>query len=93
MTLDEFKVIGNPNGLTPLLQALWYDANQNWHSAHQIAQELHTQNASWIHAYLHRKEGDRYNAQYWYRQAGREFPTESLSEEWETITQHLLENL
>jgi hypothetical protein len=46
MTLDEFKVIGNPNGLTPLLQALWYDANQDWQSAHQIAQELHTQNAS-----------------------------------------------
>ena len=79
MTLDEFKVIGNPNGLTPLLQALWYDANQDWQSAHQIAQELHTQNASWIHAYLHRKEGDRYNAQYWYQQASRKFPTIFLS--------------
>jgi hypothetical protein len=91
MTLDEFKVIGNPNGLTPLLQALWYDANQDWQSAHQIAQELHTQNASWIHAYLHRKEGDRYNAHYWYQQAGRKFPTISLSEEWQEIACHLLE--
>ncbi|MCX8490509.1 MAG: hypothetical protein ORN54_05530 [Cyclobacteriaceae bacterium] len=84
----------NPQGLTTsLLQALWHDANQDWHSAHQIVQEINTQDASWIHAYLHRKEGDRSNAQYWYRQAGREFPTESLSEEWQTITRHLLENL
>ena len=91
MTLDEFKSIGNPNRLTPLLQALWHDANEDWVNAHLITQEINTQDAAWIHAYLHRKEGDQSNAHYWYQQAGRKFPTISLSEEWQEIARHLLE--
>ena len=91
MTLDEFKSIGNPNGLTPLLQALWHDAKEDWANAHQIIQEINTEDAAWIHAYLHRKEGDQSNAHYWYQQAGRKFPTISLSEEWQEIACHLLE--
>jgi hypothetical protein len=91
MTLDEFKVIGNPNGLMPLLQALWHDANEDWANAHLITQDINTQDAAWIHAYLHRKEGDQSNAHYWYQQAGRKFPTISLSEEWQEMACHLLE--
>lgn len=90
MTLDEFKSIKNPNGLTPLLQALWHDANEGWANAHQITQEINNEDAAWIHAYLHRKEGDNGNASYWYQRAGRKFPAKSLSEEWQEMARHLL---
>jgi hypothetical protein len=63
------------------LQALWWEAKDDWEAAHDIAQELHTPLGSWIHAHLHRKEGDRFNAGYWYRQAGRPYPNISLAEE------------
>lgn len=56
------------------LKALWYDAKGNWNAAHDIAQELPTVFGSWIHAYLHRKEGDRFNAEYWYDRAGGTMP-------------------
>ncbi len=91
MTLDEFKSIGNPNGFPPLLQALWHDANEDWTNAHKIVQEINTQDAAWIHGYLHRKEGDKANAQYWYLHAGRKFPSKSISEEWQEIARHFLE--
>lgn len=63
------------------LKAMWYDCKDDWESAHDIAQEMLDAQGSWIHAYLHRKEGDRFNAGYWYRQAGREFPHCTLQEE------------
>jgi len=72
------------------LQALWWDAKGNWETSHNIAQELHTQMGSWIHAYLHRKEGDDWNAGYWYRQAGRSFPQIALEEEFKELVLQII---
>jgi hypothetical protein len=72
------------------LQALWQDGKGNWDKSHELIQDLPDQNAAWIHAYLHRKEGDTWNADYWYRKAGRKRPSVSLEEEWEQITAALL---
>lgn len=63
------------------LKALWYDAKGDWESSHNIAQDMHNELGSWMHAYLHRKEGDAFNAGYWYRQAGRSYPEISLDAE------------
>lgn len=79
-----------PQQLTPLLKAMWYDGNGDWHAAHEVAQEIHTRDGSWIHAYLHRKEGDLGNAGYWYSRAGRSIPTVGLEAEWESIARELL---
>jgi hypothetical protein len=73
-----------------LLQALWFDATGNWEKAHQLAQENHSPLGSWIHAYLHRKEGDLSNARYWYHKAGRYLPDLSLETEWEEIARELI---
>jgi len=56
------------------LKALWYDAKGDWKKAHEIIQDIDDKNASWIHAYLHRKEGDILNADYWYNRAGKKRP-------------------
>lgn len=72
------------------LKALWYDAKGDWESAHNIAQEMHTDLGSWIHAYLHRKEGDEWNAGYWYRTAKRPFSVLSLEEEHREIVSYAL---
>lgn len=72
------------------LQALWYDAKGDWHKSHELIQDLPDKNAAWIHAYLHRKEGDTWNADYWYRRAGRKRPQLTLDEEWEQIVAALL---
>lgn len=79
-----------PSDLSVYGQALWYDAKGSWEKAHELIQDLTDKNASWIHAYLHRKEGDTWNADYWYRKAGRKRPDVSLSEEWEEIATALL---
>jgi hypothetical protein len=63
------------------LQALWHDANGDWEASHDIAQDIHSPMGSWIHAYLHRKEGDRWNASYWYSQASKPFPAYDLNTE------------
>jgi hypothetical protein len=76
-----------PSGLSVYLQAMWWDAKGDWEKAHQLIQDLPDKNAAWIHAYLHRKEGDIWNADYWYNRAGRKRPAESLKEEWTAITQ------
>lgn len=73
------------------LQALWWEAKGDWEASHEIAQDLHTPMGSWIHAYLHRKEGDRFNAGYWYRQAGRPFPDNSLPEELKEMVVFVLQ--
>ena len=94
MTLSEFKKSVQhsdpPGNLSILLQALWFDAKGNWDTAHQLAQEDETSEGSWIHAYLHRKEGDLGNAGYWYHRAGQPVCNKSLSEEWEEIAAVLL---
>lgn len=80
-----------PSGLSEALQVLWYDAQGNWEAAHDIAQEMHNEIGSWLHAYLHRKEGDRWNANYWYQRAGKSFPEYDLEREWEVIAKEFCE--
>ena len=75
---------------SPHLLAMWYDAREDWEAAHHIIQDLHDRNASLIHAYLHRKEGDTFNAGYWYSKAGSSMPDQSIEKEWETIVIQLL---
>jgi hypothetical protein len=69
---------------------MWYDAKCNWEASHNIAQDMRNQIGSWIHGYLHRKEGDDWNAGYWYRQAGRSFPKTTLEEEHQEIVEFIL---
>ncbi len=79
-----------PEGIDPGLQALWHAANENWDAAHEIIQELHDVMSARIHAFLHRKEGDNWNAQYWHHHAGTVFPEEmSLEEEWDQLVREL----
>lgn len=79
-----------PEGLTRVLQALWYEAKGDWARAHQIVQELPSAPAAWVHAYLHRKEGDTGNASYWYSRADRQRSSLSPQTEWQTIVTELL---
>lgn len=67
------------------MRSLWFDYNDDWRQAHELIQDLNDQNASWIHAYLHRKEGDDWNARYWYRIAQRPYPSMSLKREWKEM--------
>jgi len=72
MTLDQFRATlsrSRPPDVSPLLRALWHDTNGDWGRAHTIAQDIDDASAAWVHAYLHRKEGDSGNAAYWYRRA------------------------
>jgi hypothetical protein len=79
-----------PGKLSVYLNALWYDAKGDWHEAHSMIDHLHDETACWVHAYLHRKEGDFSNADYWYRRAGKKRPEISLQEEWDMIVKELL---
>jgi len=79
-----------PESYTPCLKALWYDKNEDWNKAHQIAQGISTKDGYRIHAYLHRKEGDRSNAAYWYSRAGKTVPQLSLGQEWESMIEYFL---
>lgn len=97
MTLNDLRLTLNhsepPESIGPLLKALWHDAKGDWDAAHQLTQAQDGADAAWVHAYLHRKEGDESNASYWYGRAGRTFPRCSLQEEWEEIAHHLLPKL
>ena len=73
------------------LKAMWFDATGDWEASHDIAQEMHTNLGSWIHAYLHRKEDDEWNAGYWYRKANKPFPKVPLDEEFQQLVTYLLE--
>lgn len=72
------------------LQALWHAAKGDWETAHETAQEDKSVSGAWVHAYLHRVEGDLSNAGYWYRKAGRPQSSSSLQEEWRQIAEALL---
>ncbi len=74
-----------PAGLAAALQALWWAAHENWDKAHRIVMNEHDQDCAWVHAYLHRVEGDLDNANYWYRQARRKPATDQLPSEWNEI--------
>ena len=80
-----------PAGCSDLLRALWYAGKDDWDAAHSIAQDVPTKEGNWVHAYLHRAEGDEWNAGYWYRQAGRPKPGYGLDEEWEELVRYFLE--
>ena len=79
-----------PSGLTLPAQALWWDAKCEWARAHELVNELETPEAMAVHAYLHRKEGEEWNANYWYRRAGEQFRRASLQEEWSALVEGLL---
>ena len=77
-------------GFEPPLAALWWAAKGQWDEAHKIVMNEETVTAAWVHAYLHRVEGDLGNAGYWYRQAGQPVAKDSLESEWERIVCALL---
>lgn len=79
-----------PKGITASLAALWYAGKGDWEQAHAIAQDVPTREGSWVHAYLHRVEGDQWNANYWYNRAGRSMPATGLEQEWEDIVKAML---
>jgi hypothetical protein len=79
-----------PQGLAGPLLALWWDARGDWARAHEAAQAGGDAESAWVHAYLHRKEGDLPNAGYWYRRAGRPVATGPLEREWAAIAAALL---
>jgi hypothetical protein len=92
MTLDDFKATlkAAPPPVPPLLLALWHDARGDWEKAHALAQDVDDGLGAWVHAYLHRKEGDPGNAGYWYRRANQPIATDSLESEWDRIAEFLL---
>ncbi len=94
MDLAEFKRSTTdkspPGSLSPALAALWWAGKNDWEKAHRIVMDESDPDSAWVHAYLHRVEGDLGNAGYWYRQAKREPATGELAAEWETISAVLL---
>ena len=94
MTFDDFhnslSETQPPPSLSSYLKSLWYDGKGDWEKAHTIIQDIEDTTAAWIHAYLHRMEGDVGNADYWYRRAGRKRPAVSLEQEWKDIVAALL---
>lgn len=93
-TLAEFTASLNSEqpaiGLSVQLRSLWYDAKGNWNQAHAQVDALNDVASAWVHAYLHRKEGDKWNADYWYKRAKQRRPNVSLEEEWEQLVSHFL---
>lgn len=87
---DSLLEDGPPEGLSLYLQALWYEGKGAWERAHEVAQDIDDRTGAWIHAYLHRKEGDPGNASYWYRRAGKPVFSSSLEEEYEAMVKALL---
>ena len=94
MKFEEFQkslsASSPPENLSRYLQSLWYDAKGDWNRSHEIIQNLEDKTAAWIHAYLHRKEGDTGNADYWYRRAGKSRPDKALEDERKDIVEALL---
>ena len=94
MTPEQFResLKGNspPADLNLALVGLWWDAKGDWTRAHESAQQDEGPAGSWVHAYLHRKEGDSSNAAYWYSRCGRRPSTASLEREWEEIVAGLV---
>jgi hypothetical protein len=94
MTLHELKRslsgAAPPPGLPATVAALWWAAKDDWSQAHELVMDESGADAAWVHAYLHRVEGDLPNAGYWYRQAGRKAATGVLETEWDDIATALL---
>lgn len=80
-----------PEGhLSAAMKALWYDAKGDWRAAHAQVDHLNDASSQWVHAYLHRKEGDIWNADYWYSKAGKTRPNISLEEEWRQLVLQMM---
>ena len=92
MDIEQFEATlsGDAPPLPPPLLAMWHVTKGDWQAAHRIVQAEDDASAAWVHAYLHRREGDLGNARYWYRRAGRDESAQTLEEERETITAALL---
>ncbi|MCP4401028.1 MAG: hypothetical protein GY801_27495 [bacterium] len=91
MTIQEFIDSSEfPSSLSQELHALWEDAEGDWDTAHRIVQHMSTSDAMWVHAYLHRKEGDLANSSYWYSRTRHNMPDMPLDEEWRVIATELL---
>ena len=95
MDFDEFErslaAKVPPRGIGSLLEALWRDAHGEWDRAHTLAQKESGRRAAAVHAYLHRKEGDLGNADYWYQRAARTRPAGRLATEWRGLVRELLQ--
>jgi len=95
MTLAAFTKsieIGSPEPSLPALLPLWIEARGtgDWHRAHDVLQDDHSADGAWVHAYLHRREGDVANAGYWYGRAGKPVAAGNLEAEWDAIAEALL---
>jgi len=89
MTVEEFQA-ADAGEFDGALLALWWDGKGDWTKAHEIAQEVAGADGAWVHAYLHREEGDVGNAGYWYRRAGRDVALGDLKMEWEAMVREML---
>ncbi|MBQ4914903.1 hypothetical protein J8L85_10675 [Maribacter sp. MMG018] len=87
---ETLKLESPPVHWSEALKALWFDAKGDWEASHNIAQDMYSHLGSWIHAHLHRKEGDRFNAGYWYRQANKAYPEISLDTELRELVEFVL---
>jgi hypothetical protein len=96
MTPDEFqaslKAKSAPRGIAPALAALWWVKKGDWDKAHRIVMDEGGRDAAWVHAHLHRLEGDDGNAAYWYRQAKKPVATVPIEREWDAIVAALLQS-
>ncbi|MES2733246.1 MAG: hypothetical protein V4714_15975 [Bacteroidota bacterium] len=94
MNLDSFKAsldsVKPPADIGDVLLALWHEGKGDWEASHGIVQAANTPDYCLIHAYLHRKEGDNWNANYWYTRAGQSMPKVSLEQEWENLVRQFL---
>ena|ERR1043165_8810165 len=88
---DSVRSASPPRGTAPALKALWWAKKGDWHKAHKIVMDENARDAAWVHAHLHRVEGDRSNAEYWYRQAKKPAASGALDKEWDAIVAALLE--
>jgi hypothetical protein len=88
--IQSLAAITPPPNLTPPLEALWWDAKGDWSRAHALIDDLETPDAMAVHAYLHRKEGSEWNADYWYRLAGETHRRPTLEAEWTALVEAIL---
>jgi len=87
---DTLQAPNPPQDISIALQAMWYEAKGDWEKSHTLSQSLPDSEGAWVHAYLHRREGDIGNAGYWYRRAGKPAASGSLDDEWSSIVEELL---
>ena len=95
--LQSFKeslVLDKPDAqLSTILKSLWYDTKGDWDQAHALIDQLGDRDSAWVHAYLHRKEGDIWNADYWYARAKKTRPSYSLEEEWSNLLAYFIDRI